>query len=118
MQAVSIQWVKPIPKEQINKFEDRVVYNTAKFTRTMTGSSNAYPYRTGKLKATERTNAIIGNNKEYGLTAGVNYAKYVWNMKNVNWTNPSTKPQWYYNQFRSSGTLIVAGAVHTSLKEV
>ena len=115
---ISINWVKPIPKEQINKFEDRVVYNTAKFTREMTSSSNAYPYRTGALRRSESTNPIAGGNKTYSLTGGVDYAKYVWKMTNVNWTNASTKPQWYYNEFRSTGAVIVAGAVVRSLKEI
>lgn len=115
---ISIKILKDLPVKQIERFEDRVVYNTAKATRDFTSRSNAYPYRTGKLRSSESHAPIVGSNKEYGLVSGTNYAVYVWNMKNVNWTNPSTVPMWYYNQFRSKGALLVLNAVMKSLKEV
>lgn len=115
---VEVEIIKDIPKEQINKFEDRVVYNTAILTREHTKSANAYPYLTGKLRASEISSPVVGSNKEYGLTAGVKYAKAVWNYTNVNWTNPSTQPQWYYNVFKKEGTTIISNAVSRSLKEI
>lgn len=115
---VEIKFVKDIPKEQIEHFEDRVVYNTAALTRESTKNANAYPYLTGNLRRSEVSAPISGSNKEYGLQSGTGYAKYVWNMNNVHWTNSSTQPQWYYNIFRQKAALIVANAVVKAIKEL
>lgn len=115
---VEVRIIKGIPTQQINKFEDRVVYNTAVATREYTKGRNAYPYRTGELRRQEVASAITGSNKEYGLGAGVNYAKYVWKMTNANWTNPSTVPQWYYNMFRQKGALLLNNAVIRAKGEI
>lgn len=115
---IEINFIKDIPTEQIDKFEDKVVYNTAVFTRESTKSANAYPYLSGNLRRSEVSAPISGNDKEYGLQAGTDYAKYVWNMTNVNWTNSNTEPQWYFNVFRKRAAIIVAGAVVKALKEI
>lgn len=115
---IEVKIIKRIPKEQIDKFEDRVVYNTAVLTREYTKSRNTYPYRTGKLSRTESAVPVTGQNKEYGLGAGVDYAKYVYKMNNVNWTNPSTQPQWYYKNFNQHGAVILTGAVVKAKKEI
>lgn len=116
--GISFEWVKELPVKQINKFEDRVVYNTAVFTREYTKGTDAYPYLTGKLARSEMTKPIRGYNKTYSLLSGTGYDVYVWNMKNVNWTNKSTKPQWYFRQFRQSSGKIVKNAVSSALKEI
>jgi hypothetical protein len=115
---IEVKIIKGIPKEQIEKFEDRVVYNTAIATREYTKSRNAFPYLTGKLRREEVAAPIIGSNKEYGLTAGVDYAVHVWKMNDVNWTNPNTKPQWYYSNFQEKGYLFLTEAVIKAKKEV
>ena len=107
-----------IPVEQIEKFEDKVVYNTAVATREYVKGKSGYPYLSGKLSQTEISAPILGSNKNYGLTAGVDYAKKVWNYTNVKWTNPNTMPQWYYTAFIRGGDLIVANAIENSLKEI
>lgn len=115
---VEVKIIKGLPTEQISKFEDRTVYNTAVATREYTKSRNSYPYRTGKLMQSEVASPITGFNKEYNLLGGVDYAKYVWEMNNVKWTNPSTKPQWYYSNFREKGQSLVLNAVNRALKEI
>ena len=115
---VEFQWVKPLPIKEIEKFEDRVVYNAAVYTREYTKGTSAYPYLSGELSRQEAKAPIVGSNKQYGLTAGVDYAKYVWDMKGVKWTNNATKPQWYYTQFKNSAEVIVHQAVNTALKEI
>lgn len=115
---IEVKIIKEISKEQIDKFEDKVVYNAAILTREYTKSANAYPYLTGKLRATEVSSPVVGSNKKYGLTAGVKYATRVWNYKNVNWTNPSTRPQWYYTTFKNQTNTIVSNAVVRALKEI
>ena len=115
---VEIKFIKEIPKQQISNFEDRVVYNTAVLTREYTKSRNSFPYLTGKLRRTEDAAPIVGSHKEYGLTAGVDYAKYVWKKKNASWTNPSTQPQWYFTNFDLSGKIIIDNAVLRAKKEI
>lgn len=115
---VNVKIIKEVPRNQINSFEDKTIYNTAILTREYTKSENAFPYLTGKLQRSETSSQVIGSNKEYGLTAGVNYAKRVWQYNNVNWTNKSTEPQWYYNTYRRKSSVIVANAYNRALKEV
>lgn len=115
---VKIEWEKPIPEKQIERFEDRVVYNCALYTREQTKNDDAFPYLSGKLYENEIKAPILGSSLSYGLSGGVGYAKYVWRMKDVKWTNKSTKPQWYYTEFKNNSEKIVHQAVNTSLKEI
>lgn len=116
--GVEVEIIKGIPEEQIDKFEDKVVYFTAIGTREYTKGRNAYPYLTGKLARAEIESPVIGSNKEYGLLAGTDYAKYVYNFKKAKWTNKSTLPQWYHTAFKTRGKAIVMEAVAHSLKEI
>lgn len=113
-----IKWEKEIPIDQINKFEDRVIYDCAVFTREFTKGTSAFPYLTGELERQEIAAPIVGSDKSYGLTGGVDYAKYVWRMNNANWTNQATKPQWYYTEFRNNAEKIVGQAINAALKEI
>lgn len=115
---VEIEIIKGLPVKQIQSFEDKTVYNCAVFTREMTKGSNAYPYLTGKLSRSEIAAPIVGSNKSYGLTAGVDYAVDVWGYTNVHWTNPSTQPQWYKSIFDRHGGIIVSSAVVHANKEI
>ena len=115
---VEVKVIKGIPTQQINKFEDRVVYNTAVATREYVKGRNGYPYRTGELRRSEVASPILGSNKEYSLSGGVGYAKTVYNYTNVKWTNPSTIPQWYYNTFRQKGALLLTNAVLKAKGEI
>lgn len=115
---IEVKIIKGIPTEQIEKFEDRVVYNLAVLTREETKGLNSYPVRTGELMRQEVAQAILGSNKEYGLSAGVDYAKYVWKFENVKWTNKSTLPHWYYSVFNKNGAMITHNSVERALKEI
>lgn len=115
---VEVIILKDLPVKQIQNFEDKVIYNTAVLTREYTKNSNAYPYLSGKLRRTEVSAPIVGSNKEYGLTAGVDYAKRVWNYTDVNWTNPETKPKWYFTTFKNQANTIVSNAVVRAIKEI
>jgi hypothetical protein len=115
---IEVKWIKEIPKKQIDNFTDRVVYDVAVLTREYTKGTSAFPRLTGELERQEIATPIVGSNKEYGLSAGVKYAGYVWKMKDVSWTNKSTKPQWYYTQFKNDAEKIVNQAVLTAKKEI
>lgn len=115
---ITFEWVKPLPEKQINQFEDRVVYNCALYTREYTKTTSAFPHLSGELERTEIASPIIGSNKTYALTGGVDYAKYVWRMTNVNWTNKATKPQWYYTTFKNHAEKVFSQAVSAATKEI
>lgn len=114
---IEIEFIKGIPIEQIESFEDKVVYKVAVETREMTKGLRAYPYLTGTLERTEIQEPIVGNNKEYSLGAGVDYAKYVYQYNDANWTNPSTEAHWYHNIFNRHSATILSEAVSKTLKE-
>jgi hypothetical protein len=117
--SIEAKIIKDIPKEQIKNFEDKVIYNTAMLTREYVKGIGAYPYLTGRLERTEAASPIVKlGEAEYGLTSGVDYAKRVWNYKNVNWTNPGTMPQWYYTAYRQKGKILLNNAVEKALKEL
>jgi hypothetical protein len=118
MIEIKVEILKDIPEKQIKTYEDRVVYNCASITREYVKGSNAYPYLTGELARQEIASSITGGNAEYNLLAGVNYAKYVWKMSNVKWTNSSTEPQWYFNMYRKYGQTIQTTASDKALKEI
>ena len=115
---IEVKIIKGLPVEQIDRFEDKVVYNTAVSTREYTKSRNNFPYLTGKLMRSEVAAPIIGSHKSYGLSSGVDYAVGVWSMRNVNWTNPNTQPQWYYKNFQLHGYGFVTEAVMKAKKEI
>ena len=114
-----IEVIRNLPVEQIHKFEDRTVYNMAVLTREFTKSANAFPYLTGTLYQSEIALPILNpGDKEYCLGAGVDYATRVWTYKNAQWTNPSTKPQWYATILNLNAEQITVIAVQTALKEI
>lgn len=113
---VEVKIVKGIPVQQIEQFEDRVVYNTAVLTRKETKTLNAFPQLTGTLMREELSQQINGSNKEYGLASGTSYAKAVYDYNKVNWTNKSTLPHWYKSVFEKSGNMILFNSIARSLK--
>jgi hypothetical protein len=115
---VEFKWVKDIPKQKINMFEDRVVYYAAIYTRERVKGTDAYPYLSGELSRQELAQPIVGSDKQYSWLSGVDYAVYVWNMKSPHWTNPKTKPQWYYTQFKQDKEKILSQAQTIALKEI
>lgn len=118
---VHIDYKAPILElvDSVEYFTDKVIYDVAVLTREMTKSSRAFPRLTGKLEQEEVASQIVGNNKEYGLIAGVDYAVHVWNYgENTSWTNPSTQPKWYYSVYDKNEKEIVNNAVNRALKEV
>jgi hypothetical protein len=110
---------KDIPEEQITDFEDKVVYYSAVLTREYTKNMNAYPRLSKELEQQEVRAPIKKQQKGvYALLDGVDYAKYVWKMTNVNWTNPNTQPQWYENVYKKKQKTIMSKAEASALGEL
>lgn len=116
--SLQVKIIKDIPKDKIEKFEDRVVYNTAVETREYTKGIGAYPHLTGELERTEAGSPITGGNATYNLLAGVNYAKAVYNFTKAKWTNPSTVPHWYNNVYKKYQERILNSAITKANKEI
>lgn len=115
---IDIEIIKGLPVEQINMFEDRTIYNVAVETREMAKGLRAFPYLSGELERTEIAEPITGSNKEYGLSAGVDYAKYVYNYDKARWTNPNTQDHWYHTIYDKYSASIVNNAKERALKEI
>lgn len=109
--SIEVKIIKDIPEKEITKYEDRVVYYSAVLTREYTKGMSAYPHLTGELEKQEIKAPITGSNGEYNLLWGVDYAPYVWKMKNVDWTNENTKPQWYKTVYRQKEKTIIDTAM-------
>lgn len=108
-----------LPVQKIFHFEDKTVQNVAILTRERTKTDEAYPYLTGELERREIASPIIKSNTlEYSLSAGINYAKYVWNMENVNWTNKRTQPKWYLTMYKNKKEEILQNAVFSAIRSV
>lgn len=113
-----VEILKDIPVKEIEFFQDRVVYFSAVETREFTKMLGAYPHLSGTLEQEEVASQITGGNAEYNLLAGTNYAKYVWKMNDVKWTNPDTKPQWYYNIYKKYQKTISKIAENKAIREI
>lgn len=116
--SIEVKIIKDIPEKQLNQFKDRVVYYTASLTREYTKGMGAYPHLTGDLERYEIASQITGGNQEYNLLCGVDYAKYVWKMTNVKWTNPNTIPKWYVNVYKQKDKLILNEASTRAIREL
>lgn len=115
---IDIEIIKGLPVEQINEFADRTIYNVAVETREMTKGLRAFPYLSGELERMEIAEPITGSDKEYGLSAGVDYAKRVYNYNEANWTNPNTERHWYHTVYEKHSASIVNNAKERALKEI
>lgn len=116
---VKTKVTKDIPEEQIEEFEDKVIYFTAVLTREYTKGANAYPRLTGELARQEIRSPILKQgNAKYGLLRGTNYASYVYKMTNVKWTNKATRPQWYSTIYKQKEKSIVETATQRALGEL
>lgn len=116
---VEVQIIKDLPYKQMNDFEDKVVYNCAVETREISKNIGAFPYLTGELERQEIAAPIVGSNKEYGLSTGVDYASRVYMMgENTNWTNARTQAHWYYAVFSKYPNVITNNAQNKALKEI
>lgn len=116
---IEVKITKDIPTDQISDFEDKVVYNAAVLTREYTKNMGAYPHLTGELERQEVKAPIKRLEKgSYALLDGVDYAKYVWKMNDVNWTNQNTEPQWYKTIYSRKHKTIIDTAQQRALGEL
>lgn len=116
--TIDTQWVKPLPKKELNGFEDEVVYRTARMTLDFTIPH--IPYLTGRLQKASLGYGVQGRDKVYtlGATSEAYYAKYVWSYpQDTNWTNSRTYAQWFHTEFKNQKETILGSAVSISYKK-
>ena len=114
---VEIKIIKPLNVDGIDNFMDGIVYGATRITKDFTNSENRFPRRTGNLQITSMAQPIRKSGKySYSLDVpyGVEYAGFVWQMKDVHWTNENTYPQWYETMFRNKKELIISSAINQS----
>lgn len=118
MITAKTKYTKKITKQQFDKFEDRVIYNIADIV--LHRSSSTIPWLTGHMYGDIYARGVKGQNKLYSLGVDdTEYAIYVWNMKpNTHWTNPSSKPRWFLEEFETYTELIINQAVKKSEKVI
>lgn len=123
MIQVSIEVLKPLPKDKIERWQDKVVYGMARATLDFTSSKQHFPYLTGELqKGSMATGVVTINKKTYGLDydrTTTTYAPRVWQYgEGTNWTNKSTLPQWYISVFDRYTNEIVDVAIKNAESEL
>ena len=101
---------KPLNVAGVERFMDGVVKNTARVTLNMT--SGYFPRLKGDLERGSYAFGVQGGHATYSLGTTVYYGKYVWKMKDVHWTNPSTLPQWYSTVFKNHREGIISQAIN------
>ena len=101
---------KPLNVAGVERFMDGVVKNTARVTLNMT--SGYFPRLKGDLERGSYAFDVQGGHATYSLGTTVDYGKYVWKMKDVHWTNPSTEPQWYSTIFKNHKEGIISQAIN------
>lgn len=113
-----IEWIKDIPRKELNGFEDEVVYRVARMTLDFTIPH--IPYLTGKLQKASLKFGVQGSDKVYslGATDDVPYARTVYNYSQTgtNWTNPRSYSQWFYTEYYNQKETILGNAITTSYK--
>ena len=115
---VTVEVPKDIPKDALNYFVDRTVYNMAAITLERT--EQHIPYRTGHMHDDEIARGVQGTYKTYTLgNDRYYYARYVWGFpQDVNWTNKKSYAQWFITEFKNCKETITSLAVARAKKVI
>lgn len=101
-----------------NRYTDLIVFGVASRTLDLTSQESRFPRKTGNLahkSMVQRTRKEADCVYCLDNPEGAEYAKYVWNMENVNWTNPNTYPQWFATVYQNNKELITEYAVSQAI---
>lgn len=116
--SYDVTWLKELPKDQINGFEDEVVYRIARMTLDFTIPH--IPYLTGRLQRASLAYGVQGGNRTYslGATGEASYAKtvYFYPQESTHWTNPRSYSKWFYTEYKNQKEVITGNAVTASYK--
>lgn len=116
--SVQLYVPKDLIESRVEKFADKITYNTASIMLQRTQPH--VPYRTGEMARDTMARGVRGGNKRYTLgNDKADYAKYVWKFpQSINWTNPSSYAQWFMTEFRNSKEKILSQAINQAKKVI
>lgn len=108
---------KPNPRVDngLKKLPDDMLYAIAKQVLDM--SYTTIPKDTHKMAISTQAGGVRRGNGEMTIGSYTDYATYVWNMNNVNWTTPGTNNKWFTRTLKKHGAVILHNAVNRAWKE-
>ena len=113
---------KPNPRVDsgLKKLPDDMLYAIAKqvldMSSTVIPMSNTTEH-SGTLRKATAAGGVRRGNGEMTIGSYTDYATYVWNMNNVNWTTPGTNNKWFTRTLKKHGATILHNAVNRAWKE-
>lgn len=120
--SVDVEVLESLPKDEIEKYVDLVVFGIARNTLDYTAGENRFPYLTGNLQRSAMAEGVRQESPGvYYLGAdGADYAVRVWEMpqETTNWTNPDTYAQWYVTTYKNKQEIITLNAVNNALRSI
>lgn len=111
--------VEFIPDKQTEKtltsVGDKVSYAIARMTLDYTLPHIPMSKRkrtSGQLRRSTSVYGVRGSNKNYTIGSVTSYAKYVYAMRNVNWTTPNTFGNWFHQIYKEKQNLMLKDAMN------
>lgn len=116
--TTEFQWNEKTRKG-LNKVPDDILYSVARMTLDYTVSQKLIPRDTGKMERSSISGGVRGSSGDFYIGSFTNYASRVWNLPQAttNWTNPTSKSQWYAYTLKKYGTSIIDNSINKSWKE-
>lgn len=116
---VEIKW-NPKVQKGLKRIPDKTLFHIASETLDM-----SYPMipmsnikgHAGTLRRSSKAGGVRGGHGDYYIGSYTKYAKYVWNMENVNWTTPGTNNKWFARTLKKHGQVILNNAITKARKE-
>lgn len=92
--------------DKLTQANDKLVYAIARRTLDQVGNLKATAYLTGETERSMYSHGVGQDDQGYYIGDFTRYASRVYKMKNANWTNKSTRPQWFHSVWKEYGELI------------
>lgn len=109
---VSVNWY-PGKLNEVLQVSDKIMYTVARIT--LDTSYTSIPLSNskgrGKLRQSSMSAGVRGSEGNYYIGSYTSYAKYVWNMENVNWSTPNTFGKWYEENWKKNKTNYMKQAI-------
>ena len=112
--SVEFKW-NPRVQNGLKKIPDDILYEIAR--DTLVFASPTIPQDTRTMYRQTNANGVRGGNGDFYLQSSPGYAKYVWNMENVNWTTPGTNNKWFARALKKHGATIINNAINKSWRK-
>ena len=106
--SVELKWNSKV-YNGLKKIPDDILYEIAR--ETLTYSYPIIPKDTYTMARQTIANGVRGGNGDFYLKSSPGYAKYVWNMENVNWTTSGTNNKWFVRALKKHGATIIDGSI-------